>query len=82
MMATRNRPPLYERIERAVVATAKATGQGLALCALAATGYAYIWLADALINAPEPTERCFSTAARDMDYCRSQHDWGAIGEQR
>jgi hypothetical protein len=48
MMATRNRPR-YERIERAVVATAKVTGQALLLAGFVFTLWALMFLGAAVI---------------------------------
>ena len=75
MMATRNRLPLYERIERAIVVAAKVCGSALLLIGFIGALWAYVWIADALLNAPEPTERCFTGATAEMSYCRTQGAW-------
>jgi hypothetical protein len=49
MMATRNRPPLYERIERAVSTAAKVTGQALLLAGFVLTLWALMVLGAAVI---------------------------------
>jgi len=53
----------------------KTAAQGLGLIVLAAIGYGYILVADALINAPQPTERCFTDNLRGETYCREQLAW-------
>ena len=73
MMATRN-IPRYERIEHAIVVAAKACGSALLLIGIIGALWAYVWIADALMNAPEPETRCFTTAAEGT-YCRTQEQW-------
>ena len=73
-MATRN-IPRYERIERAIVVAAKACGSALLLIGIIGALWAYVWIADALMNAPEPEERCFDGATSEMTYCREQRSW-------
>ena len=74
-MATRNREPLYVRIENALFATTRVIGQGLLLVLFIGLLWVYTWIADALINAPEPTERCFAAGTTESGYCRMQHRW-------
>lgn len=69
-MATYNRPP-FERARKAIAVT----GQALLLMFCIFALWATVWLADAIINSPQPTERCFKTATTDTDYCRSQRYW-------
>ena len=75
MMATRNRLPLYERIERAITVAVKTCGSALLLIGIIGALWAYVWIADALLNAPEPTERCFAAGTTESGYCRMQHHW-------
>jgi hypothetical protein len=49
MMATRNRPPLYERIEHAMSTAAKVTGQALLLAGFVFTLWALMFLGAAVI---------------------------------
>ena len=48
---------------------------GFAFIFLMTVLFAGLYLADSLINAPAPTERCFTTAAAETDYCREQLHW-------
>jgi len=50
--------------------------QALGIIVLAAIVYGYILVADALINAPQPTERCFTDNLKGETYCREQLVWG------
>jgi hypothetical protein len=50
MMATRNRPPLYERIEHAISTAAKVTGQALLLAGFVSALLALMVLGAAVIQ--------------------------------
>ena len=75
MMATRNTPPLWTQSVARLRLGLLITGQGLLLIAFIGVLWAYIWIADALLNAPEPTERCFDGDTTEMHYCRTQRSW-------
>lgn len=75
-MAIRNKAPLLERIAGAAKTAAKVAGEGMVLIFFLAACYAAIFLADALINAPQTETRMFHTASGDT-YQRTQLDWGA-----
>ena len=73
-MATRNTPPLWTQSLARLRPGLLIAGQALLLIVCAALAYLYILAADALINAPEPETRCFTTAAEGT-YCRTQEQW-------
>ena len=75
MMATRNTPPLWTQSVARLRLGLLITGQALLLLGFVGVLWAYIWIADALLNAPEPTERCFGGATAEMSYCRKQGEW-------
>ena len=55
---------------------AEILGQGALLLLLIITAYAYVLIADALINGGyTDEERCFQTAVAETDYCRTQPFW-------
>ena len=62
MMATRNPPPLYERIESAVFSIATVVGQALLLVLFVGLLWLSLIVIDAMINAPQPFESCGTTA--------------------
>ena len=76
MMATRNTPPLWTQSVARLRSGLLIAGQALRLIAIVGLLWAYLILADALMNAPKPTERCFDGATTEMGYCRTQADWG------
>lgn len=49
-------------------------GQGIGLIVLVAFSLLWLTTVDALINAPQPTERCFPTMSSG-EYCRTQSTW-------
>jgi len=75
MMATRNTPPLWTQSVARLRLGLLITDQALLLIAFIGVLWAYIWIADALLNAPEPTERCFGGATTEMNYCTEQMAW-------
>ena len=74
-MATRNREPLYERIENALFTAASVIGQGLLLVLFIALLWLYLVVLDGLLNAPQPVEYCTTTPI-GTEVCRTQTDWG------
>ena len=75
MMATRNTPPLWTQSVARLRLGLLITGQALLLAGIVGLLWAYLWIADAIVNAPQPEERCLTTADLTHSYCRSQHNW-------
>ena len=75
MMATRNTPSASRRAFARLRSGLLILGRALLLIVCAALAYLYILAADAMINAPEPEERCFETALTETNYCRTQRSW-------
>lgn len=72
-MATRNRPPLYERIEDAVFTAARVIGQGLLLIALISLLWLTLIVVDGLMHAPKPVEYCTTTPI-GTEVCRIRRE--------
>ena len=75
MMATRNTPRLHNAALARLRSGLLILGQAALLVVFIGALWAYVWIADALLNAPEPTERCFTGATSEMTYCREQLHW-------
>ena len=75
MMATRNTPRLHNAALARLRSGLSIAGQALLLAGLIGLLWAYLVLADALMHAPDSTERCFGGATTEMTYCREQMTW-------
>ena len=72
-MATRNQPPLYERIEAALFTAASVIGQGLLLVLFIALLWLYLIVLDGLMHAPQPVEYCTTTPI-GTEVCRIRRE--------
>ena len=75
MMATRNTPRLHNAALARLRSGLLILGQAALLVVFIGALWAYLIVADALMRAPQPEERCFDAVDRTHNYCRSQHNW-------
>ena len=75
MMATRNTPRPHNAALARLRSGLSIVGQALLLIAFLGVLWGYVWIAYALMNAPDSTERCFGGATTEMTYCREQMTW-------